>query len=300
MHSSVSRQLGCFHVLAIVNSTSVNTWLFGSFWNSIFSRYMPRNGIAASYGNSSFRGTSILFFIVATLIYIPMNIYEGFLFFSPSPAFDIGILSNDGLSECEMLPHCSSDLLNLIIREMHLLMCYWPSLLFLVEKAMAPHSSTLAWKIPWMEEPGGLQSMGSLDSDTTERLHFHSSLSCIGEGNGNPLQCSCLGNPRDGEASWAAVYGVTQSQTWLKQLSSSSSIIFGEMAIYLGILLIGLFGFLLLGCMNCLYIFHIKPLLVTSFTNIFSRSVDCLFILFMASFAMQKLLVCFSLIFYFF
>ena len=63
---------------------------------------------------------------------------------------------------------------------------------------MAPHSSTLAWKIPWMEEPGRLQSMGSLESDTTERLHFHFSLSCIGEGNGNPLQCSCLENPRDG------------------------------------------------------------------------------------------------------
>ena len=64
---------------------------------------------------------------------------------------------------------------------------------------MAPHSSTLAWKIPWTEEPGRLQSMGSLRVDTTERLHFHFSLSCIGEGNGNPLQCSCLENPRDGE-----------------------------------------------------------------------------------------------------
>ena len=63
---------------------------------------------------------------------------------------------------------------------------------------MAAHSSTLAWKIPWMEEPGGLQSIGSLESDTTERLHLHFSLSCIGEGNGNPLQCSCLENPRDG------------------------------------------------------------------------------------------------------
>jgi len=51
---------------------------------------------------------------------------------------------------------------------------------------MAPHSSTFAWKIPWTEEPGRLQSMGSLESDTTERLHFHFSLSCIGEGNGNP------------------------------------------------------------------------------------------------------------------
>ena len=70
---------------------------------------------------------------------------------------------------------------------------------------MAPHSSTFAWKIPWTEEPGGLQSVGSLESDTTERLHFHFSLSCIGAGNGNPLQCSCLENPRDGEAWWAAV-----------------------------------------------------------------------------------------------
>ena len=92
---------------------------------------------------------------------------------------------------------------------------------------MAPHSSTIAWKIPWTEEPGRLQSMGSPratnESDTTERLHFHFSLSCIGEGNGNPLQSSCLENPRDGGASWAAVYGVAQSRTRLKQLSSSSS-----------------------------------------------------------------------------
>ena len=86
------------------------------------------------------------------------------------------------------------------------------------EKAMAPHSSTLAWKIPWMEEPGRLQSMGSL-------LVGHawaSSLSRIGEGNGNPLQCSCLENPRDGGAWWAAVYGVAQSRTRLKRLSSGS------------------------------------------------------------------------------
>ena len=78
---------------------------------------------------------------------------------------------------------------------------------------MAPHSSTLAWKIPWTEEPGRLQSMGS---------HFHFPLSCIGEGNGNPLQCSCLENSRDGQAWWAAVYGVAQSLTRLKRLSSSS------------------------------------------------------------------------------
>ena len=95
--------------------------------------------------------------------------------------------------------------------------------LYFPAKAMAPHSSTFAWKIPWTEEPGGLQSMGSLESEMTERLHFHFSLSCIGEGNSNPFQCSCLENPRDGEAWWAAVSGVAQGRTRLKPLSSSSS-----------------------------------------------------------------------------
>ena len=136
---------------------------------------------------------------------------------------------------------------------------------------MATHSSTLAWKISWMEELGRLQSMGLLrvghdwatelnwtdgikqrrqwhptpvllpgkshgrrslvgcspwgckESDTTKRLHFHFSLSVIGEGNGNPLQCSCLENPRDRGAWWASVYWVAQSQTRLKRLSNSSS-----------------------------------------------------------------------------
>ena len=85
------------------------------------------------------------------------------------------------------------------------------------EKAMAPHSSTLAWKIQWMEEPGRLQS------GMTEWLHFHFSLSCIGEQNGTPLQYSCLENPRDRGAWWAAVYGVAQSRTLLKRLSREDS-----------------------------------------------------------------------------
>ena len=92
-----------------------------------------------------------------------------------------------------------------------------------LEKAMAPHSSILAWKIPWMEEAGRLQSMGSLRVGHDWALHFHFSLSCIGEGNGNPLQCSCLENPRDGGAWWDAIYGGAQSQTRLKRLSSSGS-----------------------------------------------------------------------------
>ena len=134
---------------------------------------------------------------------------------------------------------------------------YMWSYLLLMEKAMATHSSTLAWKIPWAEEPGRLQSRGRKESDTTERLHFHVSLSCIGEGNGNPLQCSCLENPRDrgawwaaiyGEGNgnplqcsclenprdrgawWAAIYGVAQSQTQLKRLSSSSNLLLKRMS----------------------------------------------------------------------
>ena len=136
-------------------------------------------------------------------------------------------------------------------------------MLALSEKAMAPYSSTLAWKIPWTEEPGGLQSMGSLrvghdfetslslftfmhwrrkwqptpvflpgesqgrgslvgrlwgctELDTTEKLHFHFSLSCIGEENGNPLQCACLENPHRqrslaGYSPWVAESNTTET-----------------------------------------------------------------------------------------
>ena len=87
---------------------------------------------------------------------------------------------------------------------------------------MAPHSSTLAWKIPWTEEPGRLQSMGLLSrtrlSDFTFTFHFHAL-----EKEMATHQYSCLENPRDGEAWWAAIYGVAQSRTRLKRLSSSSS-----------------------------------------------------------------------------
>ena len=106
--------------------------------------------------------------------------------------------------------------------------CVWILVLpltsyILSEKVMAPTPVLLPGKShggrslvdcsPWSRE----------ESDITEWLHFHFSLSCIGEGNGNPLQCSCLENPRDGRAWWAAVYGVAQSRTRLKRLSSSSS-----------------------------------------------------------------------------
>ena len=101
-----------------------------------------------------------------------------------------------------------------MLNKFHNKKCFWfdPGL-----SAMATHSSTLAWKIAWTAcSPWGRE-------ESTEWLHFHLSLSRIGEGNGNPLQCSCRENPRDGGAWWAAVYGVAQSWTRLNRLSSSSS-----------------------------------------------------------------------------
>ena len=110
----------------------------------------------------------------------------------------------------------------------------------------------------------GCSPWGRKESDTTERLHFHFSLSCIGEGNGNPLQRSCLENPMDGEAWWAAVSGVAQSRTRLKRLSSSSSSEKWHLCIYL----------------NCtsLIMSEIKYNLRCSRIICFSFSVNCLFL----------------------
>ena len=92
-------------------------------------------------------------------------------------------------------------------------------------KAMAPHSSTLLpGKSYGRRSLVGCSPWGHWELDTTKHLHFHFSLSCIGEGNGNPLQFSCLENPRDDGAWWAAVYGVAHSRTRLTWLSSSSKV----------------------------------------------------------------------------
>ena len=97
-------------------------------------------------------------------------------------------------------------------------------------QALFLFSSPRKWAMGWFSSQVycerslvGCSPWGRKESDTTERLHFHFSLSCIGDGNGNPLQCSCLENPRDSGAWWAAVYGVAQSWKRLKRLSSSSS-----------------------------------------------------------------------------
>ena len=116
------------------------------------------------------------------------------------------------------------------------LLCHWDLLVSISMSHKYLHSMDPSRRRRWHPTPVlfpgkfhgrrslvGCSPWGCEESDTTERLHFHFSLSCIGEGNGNPLQCSCLENPRDGGAWWAAIYGVTQSQTWLKHLSSSST-----------------------------------------------------------------------------
>ena len=127
---------------------------------------------------------------------------------------------------------------------------------------MAPHSSTFAWKIPWTGEPGRLQPMGSWESGMTERLHFHFSFLCIGEGNGNPLQCSGLENPRE---------GVAQSRTRLKWLSSSSRLT-GQLAQSLtlegGVILTlwteNILSSVLEGDINIILTIHIYSLLETN------------------------------------
>ena len=103
---------------------------------------------------------------------------------------------------------------------------------------MAPTPVLLPGKSHGRRSLEGCSPWGRWGSDMTERLHFHFLLSRIGEGNGNPLQCSCLENPRDGGAWWAAVYGVPQSRTRLKRLSSSSSSRGGGMTYNDGLILL--------------------------------------------------------------
>ena len=94
---------------------------------------------------------------------------------------------------------------------------------WLAEKAMATHSSTVDRESHGWRSLVGYSPWGRYELDTNEQLHFHFSLSCIGEGNGNPLHYSCLENPRDRGACWAAIYEVAQSRTPLTWLSSSST-----------------------------------------------------------------------------
>ena len=104
-----------------------------------------------------------------------------------------------------------------------LLLCRWILYHWVTKKEEGNDNPFLPGKSHGRRSLVGCSPWGCEQLDTTEQLHFHFSLSCIGEGNGNPPQCSCLENCRDGGAWWAAVYRVAQSWTRLKQLSNSSS-----------------------------------------------------------------------------
>ena len=99
----------------------------------------------------------------------------------------------------------------------------WINVAFLRRRQWQPTTVLLPGKFHGQRSLVGCSPWGREELDTTEQLQFHFLLSCTGEGNGNPLQCSCLENPRDGGVWWAAVYGVAQSRTRLKRLSSSTS-----------------------------------------------------------------------------
>ena len=133
---------------------------------------------------------------------------------------------------CEQLYDCSRTLLKV----KYICKTYCRVNVCYVTSSLLTESSCIRWRRQWHPTPVllpgkshgrrslvGCSPWGRWGLDTTERLHFHFLLSCIGEGNGNPLQCCCLENPRDGGAWWAAIYGVPQSGTRLKWLSSSSS-----------------------------------------------------------------------------
>ena len=184
----------------------------------IFTGYLPSSEVAGSYGSfiPSFLRN---FHTVLPSSYINLHSHQQCKRVPFSPAFIVCGFFDDGHPDhvrwyltvvliCISL--MTSDVEHLFMFVSHL-----------SEKAMAPHSSTLAWKIPWTEEPGRLQSMGSLGVGHTEQL-------------GNLLQCSCWRIP----AWWAAVYGVTQSRTRLKWLNSSCSssihlyVFFGEISVW--------------------------------------------------------------------
>ena len=157
------------------------------------------------------------------------TVEEYSLFSTSVPAFIVCRFFDVGNPDrCEVITYCSFDLHFSINEHLLIFINYkewrrqWhPTPILLPGKSHGWRSLVVC--SPW----------GCQESDMTERLHFDFSLSCIGEGNANPLQYSCLENPRDGGAWWAAVYGVAQSRTWLRRLSGGSSGSYKERTLYL-------------------------------------------------------------------
>ena len=166
IHSSVERVLGCFYVLAIVNSAAVNTGVHVTFWITVFFLYMPRSGIARSYGGSSFsfRETSILFSIAVVPIYIPTSCVGVSFLSTPSPVFIVcGLFHDDRSDRCEVIPH----------------LLFW---------------FVLLWYLVKRRRRSGDQRMRWLDGITDENGHELGQTSGDGEGQGGLMRCSPWGH----------------------------------------------------------------------------------------------------------
>ena len=148
---------------------------------------------------------SLSFTLIFGFMYSPLNLFSAH--FSMVSATSCSFTTPPPFS----FPSLPNSLHNLESNRLFLM-----SLIFFGRRQWHPTPVLLPGKSQGQRSLVGCSPWGCQESDTTERLHFHFSLSCIGEGNGNPLQCSCLENPRDGGAWWAAIYGVAQSRTQLK------------------------------------------------------------------------------------